>query len=93
MAKATVYLSGITSASVVVDIPEGLDPHEARLAALDAAMEQGVPGLCHHCAGYAQKWSREDPGEWGITDWSKGSASMVEEPLERVVDLSEYTSE
>ena len=93
MGTASVYLSGIASATVRVEIPDGLEPDEARLAALDAAMEQGVPGLCHHCAGYAQQWSREDPGEWGITDWSKGSASYAEVPLEEAVDLSEYTSE
>ena len=66
MGIATVYLSGIASASVRVEIEDGLEPHAARLAALDAGLDQGVPGLCHHCAGYAQRWSREDPGEWGF---------------------------
>ncbi len=92
MGIATVYLSGIASASVRVEIEDGLEPHEARLAALDAALDQGVPGLCHQCAGYMRTWSREDPGEWGITDWSKGSTSFAEVPLEEAVDLSEYTS-
>jgi hypothetical protein len=64
MAKAWVHLNGIASASVKVTIPDGLPDDEAREAALEAAFERGVPGLCHHCAAHM-----EAPGEWGIEQW------------------------
>lgn len=65
MATAKVMLQGISTITVTVDIPDGLDPDEARDAAIDAAY-QALPSLCHQCSGYGRKYSREDPGEWSL---------------------------
>lgn len=29
-------------------------------AAIEAAHEQGVSGICAHCSGWGQEWSRDD---------------------------------
>lgn len=52
----TVHFTKLTSISVTVDAE---DPQDAIEAALDA----GPGGICAHCAGWQQAWSRDEGDE------------------------------
>ena len=69
MATATVHLFTTASTSVQVTIPDGLDPDDAREAAMEAAMASDLPTLCHRC----ETGSRSQPfidmsAPWEVDD-------------------------
>jgi hypothetical protein len=52
-----VHLTGYQSAAITVDAE---DPD----AALDEALNEGIPGICAQCSGWSQRWWREEGDEW-----------------------------
>lgn len=75
MSEYTVNFTGYQSAGVTVeaDSPE---------AAIEAALHEGVPGICAQCSGWGQRWYRDDETEWtpesvgdddGNTVWQRES--------------------
>lgn len=61
--KALVFMAATADLMIRVEVPDGLDPEEARDAAIDAAYAQMPRSLCAHCGGWGQSWSL-DLGEF-----------------------------
>lgn len=66
--KAIVYARTTTSFGIPVEIPDGMDPEEARDAAIEAAYERGKPTLCAQCSGWGKGWSRDEGEEMDIDE-------------------------
>lgn len=58
MAKKTVFFTQTIGVSVTVETNSN-DPEEI----LQQAWEEAPTGICAHCSGWGQEWSREDDGE------------------------------
>lgn len=67
MSQYVVHLTTTTSVSITVDVPDGLDPEEARDQAIERAYDTAPGSLCAHCSGWGSNWSR-DEGEWELAD-------------------------
>jgi hypothetical protein len=65
--KATVYMTATASLSIEVEIPDGLDPDEAKEQAIEKAYDNLPRGICAQCGGWREKWGREI-GEWELVD-------------------------
>lgn len=64
MPKFTVHMTTTTSFTQEV---EADDPE----AAIDVAYNEGIQGICAHCSGWRQDWSRdegENPEVYEVTD-------------------------
>lgn len=64
MTKYKVYLRGYQNAGIII---EAADPD----AAIEEALNEGIPEICGHCSGWGQGWWREEGEEWtpeSVTD-------------------------
>jgi hypothetical protein len=58
MAKKTVHFTQTIGVSVTVET-DSEEPNEI----IDQAWEEAPGGICAHCSGWGQSWSRDDDGE------------------------------
>ncbi|WP_157875603.1 MULTISPECIES: hypothetical protein [unclassified Streptomyces] len=58
MAKKTVLFNQTISVTVTVET-DSTDPEEI----VEQAWEEAPGGVCAHCSGWGQRWSRDDDGE------------------------------
>lgn len=69
--RMRVYLTGVASTSVVVDVDpadveDATDLDQLRRKAVELAHEESRAGLCHQCARHM-----EAPGEWHAGSWTQ----------------------
>ena len=73
MPKYRVFLTTTASASIAVDVPEGVtDPEEIA----ERAWNQGEPSLCAQCSGWGHPFDLE-LGEWETEIHESGSLKGV----------------
>jgi hypothetical protein len=72
MAKFKVYLSSVQEACLEVEA-------EDYESAIEAALEEGVPGICAQCSGWGSSgfWRESDEGEWEVDSVSDASDTEV----------------
>lgn len=58
MSVYRVYFSATANLAMKVEInDDGMDPDEARDAAIEAAYDQQPSGICAQCSGWGHPWS------------------------------------
>lgn len=74
MTAYRVYLTGVASASLLVEIdPMEVDGRDPRDLAVERAYEIGVPTLCHHCSRHMN-----EPGDWHVGNWTQQPEDLDE---------------
>lgn len=73
MAKKTVLFNQTIGVTVTVET-DSTDPDEI----IEQALEEAPAGICAHCSGWGQNWSREDDGELEIVMFN-GKPEIYEE--------------
>lgn len=74
MAKRTVIFEQMIGVSVTVET-DSTDPEEI----LEQAWEEAPAGICAHCSGWGQSWSRADDGELIPVEDENGNPTIYEE--------------